>query len=188
MIRLFLRAINAPTLILLVAIGVALQTSLFSSYPLMYLQPDVVLIAVIWCALKRNFIEGGILTLIFANIAEIHSAAPQGLFFLTYMFIYLLVRATARVLVMPNLASLILVTMCSSIVWKFSYMGVLHLLGDASNQWRHLLSLLFPGAVMEGVIGIWLYRMLERFDWVTYKNIRARQQLEDELQLDSEGL
>ena len=67
-------------------------------------------------------------------------------------------------------------------------MGVLHLLGDASNQWRHLLSLLFPGAVMEGVIGIWLYRMLERFDWVTYKNIRARQQLEDELQLDSEGL
>ena len=72
MTRLILRALNAPLLLLLVTLGVAALSSLFTEYPLIYLQPNLVLIAVIWCALRRPFIEGGILTLIIAENAEIH--------------------------------------------------------------------------------------------------------------------
>jgi len=137
--------------------------------------------------MRRSFTEGGILTLICANIAELHSASPQGVLLVSYMVIYLLVRIAARVFVIPGLASLIIVTLCASVGWKFMYLIVLQLLGAGANQWRHMLSLLFPGAVMEGVVAIWLFRWLDRFDWITYKNARARQILEDELQLDGEG-
>lgn len=187
MTRLLLRALNAPALIILAAIGVALQTSLFASYPFLYLQPDVVLIAVIWCALRRNFAEGGIITLILANITEIHSASPSGVFMIGYMSVYLLVRLASRLFVIPNLVSLIIVTLGSSIFWKLETLGVLHLMGVSTNQWRHTLVLLFPGAVMTGATAIWIYRWLEQFDWATYKNARA-QLLEDELQLEGEGL
>lgn len=188
MIRLFLRAANAPAFVILVAIGIAIQTSLFNSYPLSYLQPDVVLIAVVWCGLRRSFSEGGTLTLIFAEIAEIHSSAPQGILLLSYIIIFLLVRLSDRILVIPRLSSYVILTLACSILWKFTYLIELRLLGIGANQWKHMLSLLFPGAVMEGVFGIWIYRWLDRFDWHTFKNLRARQALEDEMQLDSEGL
>jgi rod shape-determining protein MreD len=186
MIRLLLSALNPPAFVLLAIIAVGVQTSLFASYPLMYLQPDFLLIAVIWCAMKRSFTEGGILTLIFGNIAEIHSSSPAGILLIAYMAVYLAIRLTAKLFVIPSLAHLIIVTLGASIFWKCSYMTVLYMMGLSANQWRHAVILLFPGAVMEGVIGIWLYRWLDRFDWITYKNVKARQILEGELQLDSE--
>src|SRR4051812_24788389 len=143
-----LRAFNGPALILLVMLGVALQTSLFNSYPLMYLQPDLVIIAVIWCALRRDFFEGGVLTLIFARIAELHSSAPAGVFLITYMSVYLLGRLTNKLFVTPTPQALVMMTMGASIFWKAEYMGVLHALGASHNQWRHAIVLLPFGAVM----------------------------------------
>jgi hypothetical protein len=188
MTRLFLSAINAPALILLAAIGVAIQTSLFNSYPLEYLQPDLILLLVIWCGLKREFAEGGILTLILANIAEIHSAVPQGGFLVTYMTLYLLIRSISRLFVIPNLSALIILTLAASVYWKLALLGVLHLLGLSDNQWQHTLIFLLPGAVMQGALGIWVYRWLEQFDLMTFKNERDRSALEDELQLDNDRL
>ena len=188
MTRFFLSFLNAPALILLVAIGIAIQSSLFASYPLLYLQPDVVLVTVIWCALRRGFTEGGILTLIFAEMAEIHSASPQGLFLISFMLVYLGVRGISKLFVIPHLSSLIILTMCASIFWKLSCLGVLHLMNLAGNQWRHTLVLLMPGAVMEGVCAIWLYRGLDKFDLLTLKNERSRTALADEIQLEGEGL
>lgn len=182
--KIILRLLNGPSLIILVAIGIAVQSSLFNSYPFLYLQPDVVLIAVIWCALRRDFTEGGILTLLMGDIAELHSSSPQGLFLISYLAIYLGVRAANRLLVIPHFSSLIILTLCASVAWKLTNLAVLDLMGLSGNQWKHTLVLLLPGAVMQGVIGIWVYRWLEKFDWVTFKNERARQALEDELQLD----
>ncbi|MBC7691659.1 MAG: hypothetical protein H7222_07800 [Methylotenera sp.] len=186
MTRLFLSAINAPALILLAALGVAIQSSLFNSYPLQYLQPDIILVFIIWFGLKRGFGEGGILTLILANIAEIHSAAPQGVFLVTYMTLYLLIRSISRLFVIPNLSALIILTLGASIYSKLACLGVLHLLGLSGNQWQHTLLLLLPGSVMAGLSGIWIYRWLEQFDLVTFKNERTRSALENELQLESD--
>ena len=64
MTRLLLRSLNSPALVLLALLGIAIQTSLFSFWPLSYVQPDIVLLLVIWCALRRQFFEGGVITLI----------------------------------------------------------------------------------------------------------------------------
>ena len=57
MTRMLLRLLNAPAFVLLFLIGMAIQTSLFASYPLNYFQPDVILIATIWVALRRGFVN-----------------------------------------------------------------------------------------------------------------------------------
>jgi hypothetical protein len=178
---------NAPGLVLIAALGIALQTSLFRYWPLSYIEPDTVLVMVIWLALRRNFTEGGVLTLILSDIAEIHSAAPQGLFLICYMIIYLAVRAASRILVIPNLSSYMLVVLFSSVIWKLSGLAVIHFLDSSANQWRHTLLFLFPGAIIEAVISFWFFRKLEQYDLATFKHARTEHQLEDEILLESEG-
>lgn len=172
MTRIILRFLNLPGLLLLTLLAIGVQTSLFSFWPLNYLQPDIVLLVVIWASLKRGFWEGGWITLLASDFAELHSATPQGLFMITYMLVYLLMRGLSRWIVIPNLYSLVMMTLFASVFWKLSSLGVLHLLGASSNQWRHTLLYLFPGAIVEGMIGIWIYRGLERYDWMTYKSVR----------------
>lgn len=167
--RILLRFFNFPGLLLLTLLAIAVQTSLFSFWPLQYLQPDVVLLVVVWMALKRGFAEGGILVLLISDFSELHSAAPQGLFFLTYMTVFLCVRALSRLIVIPNIHSLVMVTLFVSLFWKLECLGILHLLGAAGNQWRHTLLYLFPGAVVEGLLSIWVYRVLEKYDRATFK-------------------
>jgi len=186
--QLVLKWLNPVLLVLFVLIASAIQTSLFNSYPLLYLQPDCILLAVMWVSLKRPFTEGGILTLIFANIAEVHSSATQGVLLLTYMLIFLILKALDRYLLLRQLTSLVSLTLFVSIAWKLLSLGLLLLLGVASNQWRHTFTLLLPGAVMEGVVSIWVFRWLEKFDIVTQRDARSQRSLGDELHLEEEGL
>lgn len=185
MTRLLLRWINAPALILLALVGVAVQTSLFSFWPMQYVQPDIVLLIVIWCGLRRDFTEGGIITLIISDIAETHSAAPSGVFLITYMALYLSVRGVARLFVIPDLSSVVLVTLIMSVASKISVVALLKLLGASGGQWQHAIFYLFPEALINGMLGRWLYQWLERFDWVTFKTAQAERALADELQLES---
>lgn len=184
MTKIFLRFLNAPALVILLTLGIAVQTSLFGFWPLQYLQPDIVLIAVVWFGLKRKFIEGGILTLIISAIAESHSAAPQGLFLITYMSIYLLVRMADRTFVIPNLSAIVMLTLFSSVLWKLGCLGVLSALGASSNQWRHTLMFLFPGAVIEGSVSIWAFRWLDKFDVITFKNLKGDDSVENEFLME----
>jgi hypothetical protein len=80
-----------------------------------------------------------------------------------------------------------MVTLVSSIGWKLIELLVLYLLGVSANHWRHTLSFLFIGAAVEAIFAIWIYRWLEKFDWITFKNARAEHAIDEELQLDSEG-
>lgn len=187
MTRIILRALNGPILILAIILGISLQSSLFSSWPFLYFQPDIVLLVVVWCALRRGFEEGGIITLIIAEMAEIHSGAPQGLYLISYMAVYLMVRGGSRFLVIPTLFSYAVLALAGSILWKLVGLLVLYLLGVSANQWKHTITFLFLGAAIEGAFSLWIYRWLDRFDWVTFKNARAEHALDEELQLDSEG-
>ncbi len=187
MTRIILRALNGPFLIFFIALGIAFQSSLFITWPFHYFQPDLVLLAVVWCALRREFEEGGILTLVMGEMTEIHSSSPSGLYLISYMAVYLMVRGSARLLVIPSLFSYAVLTLVSSIVWKLIGLIVLHLLGGSANQWKHTVSFLLIGAAIEAAFSLWVYRWLERLDWITFKNARAEHALDEELQLDSEG-
>ncbi|MCC7440109.1 MAG: rod shape-determining protein MreD [Bdellovibrionales bacterium] len=186
--RIILRHLNFPFLVLLAVLTAAIQTSLFSFYPLMYLQPDLLLLFTVWFALRRRFVEGGVLVLIVGEIAEIHSSAPSGMFLVSYMTCYLSLRAMARYLVVTRLSSLVSLTLFASVLWKLVGLLVLALMDSAAHQWRHTFALMPFGAAMTGLAGVWVFGWLEKLDWATYKDPRAAQALEDELRLSEEGL
>jgi hypothetical protein len=182
-----LRFLNAPFFVLIVAAAVAVQSTLFNSYPLWYFQPDLVLIAVIWCALRRTLTEGGLLTLVFAMIVETHSSSPAGFFLCVYMTIFLGIRAFSRFFVISQFASLLIVTIASAVVWKILVLVVLGTMDRAGAQLYHFFITVLPFAGMEGLMGYWAYKLLDSFDRATTKSERSRQLIEDEL-LVEEGL
>ena len=179
MIRPILRALNGPILILLVAIGMALQSSLFYPWPLPYLQPDLALIVILWCAFRRGFEEGGIITLVIANMTEIHSAAPQGLFLISYMCIYLLMRGASRLIVLLDVKSFAFTAMISTLIWKFIGWTVLSVLGNSlAGYWKSSITTSLLSAVVECVVSLVIYKWMERFDWITYKSVQSEQALQ----------
>lgn len=191
MTRLLLRAFNGPAIILIALLGVAIQTSFFSFWILPFLRPDIVLLIVIWCALRREFTEGGVLTLILANLTEIHSAAPSGMFMISYMLVYFLVRSAARTLVIPDLSAFLLITLWVTVFAKICNISLLYLLGAQALQIKQTMIYIFPSAVVNAILGKWLYQWLEKFDWYTFKDARADRSLsslDDELQLESKEI
>jgi hypothetical protein len=184
--RLILRALNSPILVLLTAIAIAIQTSLFAAWPLRFFQPDIVLLIVIWCGLKRDFLEGGVITLIIAEIAELHSSVPQGVFLIGYMALYLILRAADKLFVLPTQLPMLKVTLASAAGWRICEMVVLSMVAPHRYLWRQMIVHVIPGAVMAAVFGVWVFRALEKFDTATFKNASAENP--DEFQIENLGL
>lgn len=176
--RLLIRLANTPLLVLLVLCGLAVQSSVFLLPWLRALQPDLVLLAVLWMAWRRGFVEGGVLTLLFAYCAELHSAVPQGLFLSGYMLIYLIARYTAHVFQIPHLKSYLVVTFIASITWKLTVLSILQMLSPGPDKWGHTLYLLIPGGMVEVFLGSILYRALDRLDRAMFKRVIADEENE----------
>ncbi len=171
--RIILRLMNTPLLLFIVLIAIGLQTALFSSGIIHPLQPDIMLFAIIWCALRRHFAEGGIMTLIMSNITEIHSGSPQGVIPLTSMLIYLLVRWLSRFIVLQNTIHYTILTISCLVLAKLTRSAILLLLGASHPSLTTFLTSLMLSALVEATLSLWIYRWLEVFDWVTFKNQRA---------------
>jgi cell shape-determining protein MreD len=184
--RLILRNLNLPILILLTAIAIALQTSLFASWPLRYFQPDFVLLVVIWCALHRKLWVGGLITLLIGEAAELHSSVPQGVFLVSYMAVYLLVRAADKLFQLPTENSMVKLTLFCSTMWRGCVMLTMVLLSGHRNAVKQMFVQVVPGAVMAAVFGIWVYRALARFDVLTF--IDTNNENPDEFQIENLGL
>jgi hypothetical protein len=187
MTRTLLQLLNAPLLLLAITLGISVQTSLFSAWLVSYFQPDVILPLVIWCSLRRSFLEGGILTLIAANIGEIHSAAPSGLFLVSYMALYLGARFGYRIFVFRTLSSLSGLALVCTLLFHSLEQLLLVLLGSNTGLLQHALLTGCLHALVEGLLSYWIFKFLDWFDWVTYKNPRAEQALDSEFQFNLEG-
>lgn len=180
-----LRWANPAILIFGTLLGIAVQTTVFTSYPLLYLQPDIVLILTLWMALRRDWIEGGVIVLLSSHFQELHSGGLPGVFLVLNMSVFLALRALSKFLVIRTLVQLVTATLFVSIFWRFALLGLLALLGLGEQHWRHTLTLALPSAVMEGAISVWIYRILERLDRKTLQTaadekVQAIDSLEEE--------
>ena len=180
MTRTLVHALNAPFLAGILALGLVVQSTLFHSWPLRYFQPDVVLLMVIWVALRRSFHTGGILTLIVAHLAEIHSAVPQGLFLVAYMAIFLGVRSLSQYLITPSVNAYAGLALVCSLAWRLMVFTLMMLLGSGAGTWKVTLISLCLGSATEGLISIWVFRALHRVDQRTFRSTR-RDRLEESM-------
>ncbi len=182
--RSLLRFFNGPIFVLLAMGAIGIQTALFQTPPLVYFTPQLLLLWVIWCALKRDFLEGGVLTLVLAEVAEIHSAVPRGVYFLTYMIVYLVTRLTSRVVVLPNALTLGVYALICSCTHSLLSTVVLILLGHPQPliAGAHTYALvrqgvysMLPTAVATAALGYFSFRWFKQFDWITFKDPQSQQ-------------
>jgi cell shape-determining protein MreD len=181
-----LKSLNIPGLIFFAFLMMSLQSTLFSNVTLSFFQPDLVLFIVLWVAMKRDFYEGGILTLVLGYCVELNSAAPAGLFMTNYMFIFLLTRFFYKNFQVVNKRTLVMVGIGAGILSRLDILFILYLLNKADNQWFHTLQLLAPTAIIHGaLIGV-VFKLLHRFDFFTFKNPEAEHRYERDFYLDEE--
>ncbi len=181
--RLMLQRLNGALLVLVALWASAIQSSLFGLWPISLLKPDVLLWAVVWCALRRPFIEGGILALVLSQVEELHSSEPSGLAFVTNMAVFLGTHFANRVLVIPTLRSYATVTAIGFVAKKIFALTLLSLLGAYAGStlgaWKETVFWIVPRAAWEAFLGFWVFQGLEWFDLATFKSERSEVGLEE---------
>jgi cell shape-determining protein MreD len=181
-----LKALNVPGLILIALLMLTFQSTFFTNQTFAFFQPDAILFLVLWMAMKREFTEGGILTLVFGYCVELQSGAPQGLFLTNYMFIYLAMRFLYKNFQILNRRSLIMLGIGTAIFSRINILFILYLLNKADNQWFHTVQLLAPTAIIHGALIPFVFRFLHHFDMWTLKNPDAEHRYERDFYLDEE--
>ncbi len=181
-----LKFFNIPGILIIGLILMALQSTLFTNPTLSFFQPDCILFMVIWLGMKRDFYEGGILTLILGYFVELHSAAPKGIFLCNYMAVFLLARILNKNFQVMKKKTLITVGIGAAIFSRLDLLFILYLLNKADNQWFHTLQLLAPSAIIHGLLVIIIFQLLYRFDNWTLKNPDAERRFEKDFYLDEE--
>jgi cell shape-determining protein MreD len=181
-----LKALNFPGLIVIALLFQTLQSTLFTNRFFSFFQPDAVLFLVLWVAMKRDFIEGGFLALLFGYSVELNSGAPRGLFLTNYIFIFLLAKLLYKNFHILNKWALALVGASAAVFSRLDILFILYLLNKAENQWFHTLQLLAPTALVHGVLIIYVFRFLHKYDMWTLKNPEAEHRFERDFYLDEE--
>jgi len=183
-----LKALNFPGMIVIALLMLTLQSTLFTNQTIAFFQPDMMIFLVLWVAIKRDFTEGGILTLLFGYCVELQSGAPKGLFLADYMLIFLTARFLNRNFQILNRRSLILVGIGAALFSRFNVLFILYLLNKAENQWFHTVQLLAPTAIVHGILIPFVFRFLHRFDIWSLKNPDAEHRYERDFYLDEEPI
>lgn len=181
-----LKALNGPGLIVIALLLLTLQSTLFNHPTLSFFRPDVVLFLVLWVAIKRTFVEGGILTLFFGYCVELHSASPQGLFLVNYMIVFLLMRILNQNFQILNRRTLALLGIGSALFSRLSILFILFMLNKAENQWFSTIQLLAPTIISHGILIGFFFRFFYHFDEWTMKNPEAEHRFETEYYIDEE--
>jgi hypothetical protein len=162
-------------------------STLFSTSALEYLKPDLVLLLVLYVALRRSFAEGGILSLCFGYLAELHSTLPKGGGLAIAMGLFLSIHVLRRYLLIPVLRPPLWIFPFSTLIGKVALLGVLQALGLAHSQWKQTLLWIGLDMLIDSLVGIWLFPILGKFDWHTFKDPRALQAMDGELVLEEEA-
>lgn len=181
-----LKAFNLPGLIVIALLAMALQATLFNNTSFAFFQPDIILFIVLWLAMKREFGEGGVLTLVLGYLAELQSGAPKGIFLINYMLIFLVARFLYKNFQVLNRRSLILVGIGASLFSRLDILFILYLVNKADNEWFHTLQLLAPTMIIHGALISFVFRLLYKFDFWTLKNPDAEYRYERDFYLDEE--
>ena len=181
-----LKLSNFPGMLVIALFALTLQSTLFNYPSIAFFQPDLLIFFTLWAAVRRNFIEGGILTLLFGYLVEIYSAAPQGFYLCTYMTIYLLARFLYQQFQISNKKVLVLVGIGFSILLRLIVLFILYLLNRSENVWHHTLQLLAPTVLSHAILIFFTFRVLQRFDNWSLKNPDAERHHERNFHLDEE--
>lgn len=177
-----LRNINFLIYLALVVAAATLQSTIFKYFPLNYVQPDFLLVLAVYLGFKRDNIEGGVLVVVGAMILEAHSATGRFFLLACYTYVFVITKVVSKVLVVPNRATVVLITISLTVFWKVLMLILLGTVGRAGNALAHFLIYLIPGIITQGFTAAFLLHWFNMVDLKTYKDSHA----EDEYDINRE--
>jgi penicillin-binding protein 2 len=167
MIREFYRGLNFLVMVILALFISAAQAVVLKLNLISWLSLDLVLLMVIYLALHRQLLEGILLILLVARIAEIHSASPAGILTLGYLGVFISIWFVKRMLLVGTSFSSILLAMAGGLLWKIYFLMLAIHQGLFSNVWRNTLELLIPFLLGMALFSRPIFAFFKKVDTIT---------------------
>ncbi|HRK02960.1 MAG TPA: hypothetical protein PLH57_09875, partial [Oligoflexia bacterium] len=170
--------------IFIAILGVTVQSTVFSYFPIHYLQPDLLLIMCVYAGFHRNNIEGGIFAILCAMIAENNSTAAESYSLVVYVFVFVISKILSRAVVVPDLMTSTGIVAGLSLFKKLVLLALLAHAGKFWNSFESFLIYLIPGVAVQAALTPVVFTWLNRVDLRTYKDSHA----DDEYQFSNREL
>jgi cell shape-determining protein MreD len=169
--RLFFLILNPCIYLLIAALGIAIQTTLFTNTYLEWVAPMIPLWVVVWLAKDRPLELTGCMSLIIGRICEIHSAAPMGLYAFAFIVIIFVVRLLCRFAVIQPRFFFVTLTCISWILFKsILFLSLLVFRVNTPLFIIFFLSCLV-GSIFNGFFALWGELVFARLDqFIDVKN------------------
>ena len=159
--------LNLALILILALFFCAFQTVILRIRLISWLELDLILLTVLYLGLRRNMLEGSVLTLVLARIAEVHSGSPAGLLVSTYMVVYGLTVLTRELFLMEGDFSIVLAGVLGGVTWKISFLILMALMDRFANVWQPAILFLIPYLAALGLFARPVFYLLERIDSLT---------------------
>ncbi len=153
--------------------AVAVQSTVFGYYPLRYLQPDLILILMVYMGFKRILFEGGVFAILAATIIESHSSAGNHYFLTTYLYVFLISNVLRRTVIIPDMLSSIGIVSAMTVLKKVGILILLGVEGRAVNGLRAFLVFLIPGLIVQAFLTPALFSLFHFIDLKTFKDAHS---------------
>jgi rod shape-determining protein MreD len=136
-----------------------LQVAVLSRLLPEYLKPDLLLILVLYLGLTETYLRGGLLSGFLGFLEDAFAGADFGLFGLTFLLIFFIVRAGASRFNTESSALLLILTFVATFFKGAILISLLLLFSEAGRQWPVVLAHLFPEAVLNTLGALFLLKI-----------------------------
>lgn len=164
MIREVYYLLNIFLILLFAVFACALQSVFLKLNFISWLHLDILLLIVVYLALHRNLIEGGMITVIIARLVEVNSGSPAGLMISCYLIVFLTTLFSREMFLLGTSVSTIILAMLGGLIWKLSLFLITAFLGILPDVWRSLLIFLIPSLIALGIFITPVFSILEKID------------------------
>ncbi len=137
---------------------VFLQVAVLSRLLPEYFKPDLLLILVLYLGLTETCLRGGLLCWYLGCLEDVFAGSDFGLFGITFLIIFLTVRAGASRFNTESSALLLILTFVATFFKGAVLISLLLLFSEASRQWPVILSHLLPEAVLNTICALLLLK------------------------------
>lgn len=127
-----------------------------------HLKPDLLLLVVAYLGLTQDWLRGGLCSWYLGSLEDVFAGSDFGLFGITFLLIFLLVKTGAGRFNTESPLLLLLLAFFVTMVKGVLLSALLLLFADAGRQWPLLLHVLLPEALLNTLFALLFLRCLPR--------------------------
>ena len=147
----------------------AVQSVIFHIPFISYLGADLLLLPILYFAVKKPLIEGLTFSFILSYIAELNTIAPSGLVTTCYMITYISTNIAKDFLLFQSSKKLPSLVIFGCLAWKISFLVAIYFIGALEDIWGKII-LFFPIYVIaELILAKPLFHLFQYIDALAQK-------------------